>query len=114
MAAACSSSDVEAVMEFLRKNGFKEVESALKEDMMEKCDFGSFDYEKFLFPVLPPVRIPTTLRRLEVEENIGGDERSSRSSFVSSDDDDEFVSVGSSTTGACSSGKLSAFRLLIN
>ncbi|XP_044509824.1 probable serine/threonine-protein kinase dyrk1 isoform X2 [Mangifera indica] len=103
MAAACSSSDVEAVMEFLRKNGFKEVESALKEDMMEKCDFGSFDYEKFLFPVLPPVRIPTTLRRLEVEENIGGDERSSRSSFVSSDDDDEFVSVGSSTTGACSS-----------
>ncbi|XP_031264220.1 serine/threonine-protein kinase minibrain isoform X1 [Pistacia vera] len=103
-ASSNSESDVEAVIEFFRKNGFKEAESALKEDMMEKCDLGSFDYEKFLFPVLPPVRIPTTLRRHEVEEHIGGDERSSRSSFVSSSSsDDEFVSLGSSTTGVCSS-----------
>lgn len=101
--ADVSTSDVEAVIEFLRKNGFKEAESALREDMMEKiCDLGSFDYEKFLFPVLPPVKIPATLRRPDVED--GGVERSSRSSSGSSSDNDEFVSLDSSTSGACSSG----------
>ena len=101
--AEVSSSDVEAVIEFLRKNGFKEAESALKEDMMEKIrDLGSFDYEKFLFPVLPPVKIPASLRQPEVDE--GGADRSSRSSSASSSDDDEFVSLASSTSDLCSSG----------
>lgn len=100
--AEVSSSDVETVIEFLRKNGFKEAESALKEDMMEKIrDLGSFDYEKFLFPVLPPVKIPASLRQPEVDE--GGADRSSRSSSVSSSDDDEFVSLASSTSDLCSS-----------
>ncbi|KAK2635393.1 hypothetical protein Ddye_030185 [Dipteronia dyeriana] len=97
--------DVEAVIEFLRKNGLKEAESALKEDMIEKCDLGSFDFEKFLFPVLPPVKIPATLRRPDVEE-VNGAERSGGSASGSSsddDDDDEFVSLGSSTSGVCSS-----------
>lgn len=101
--AEVSSSDVETVIEFLRKNGFKEAESALKEDMMEKIrDLGSFDYEKFLFPVPPPVKIPASLRQTEVDE--GGADRSSRSSSVSSSDDDEFVSLASSTSDLCSSG----------
>ncbi|KAK3228959.1 hypothetical protein Dsin_000840 [Dipteronia sinensis] len=92
--------DVDAVIEFLRKNGLKEAESALKEDMIEKCDLGSFDFEKFLFPVLPPVKIPATLRRPDIEE-VNGAERSGGSASGSSSspsDDDEFVSLGSSTS----------------
>lgn len=101
--AEVSSSDVEAVIEFLRKNGFKQAESALKEDVMEKIsDLGSFDYEKFLFPVLPPVKIPASLSQPEVDE--AGPDGSSRSSSVSSSDHDEFVSLGSSTSDRCSSG----------
>ncbi|CAN6565395.1 unnamed protein product [Malus baccata var. baccata] len=91
--------DVSAVLEFLRKNGFPEAESALKEDMIEKGDLGSFDYEKFMFPMvppLPPVRIPASFRRPEVQ---GGGECSESSSAV----DDEFVSAGSSTSNKCSS-----------
>lgn len=93
-------SDVEAVLDFLRKNGFSEAESALKEDMIEKGELGSFDFEKFFFPMVPPpppVRIPSSLRRSETP---GGGE-SSRS------EDDEFVSLGSSTSDVCSSGACS-------
>lgn len=93
-------SHVEAVLEFLRKNGFTEAESALKVDMIEKVDLGSFDYEKFLFPMVPPpppVRIPATTNRSDAPR--GRDP--SRSSSESSDD--EFVSLGSSTE-VCSSG----------
>ncbi|KAF3433433.1 hypothetical protein FNV43_RR24535 [Rhamnella rubrinervis] len=95
-------SHVEAVLEFLRKNGFSEAESALKVDMIEKSDLGSFDYEKFLFPMVPPpppVRIPATTNRSEAPR--GRDSSRSRSSSASSDD--EFVSLGSSTSEICSS-----------
>lgn len=111
--AAISTSEVEAVMEFLRSNGFKEAESALREDMMEKCDLGSFDYEKFLFPVLPPVRIPSNLRLTEQEDGAGGS-RLIKSSSGSTSSDDEFVSLESSTSGVCSSGShlISSFKIL--
>ncbi|KAM1006145.1 hypothetical protein ACFX14_002996 [Malus domestica] len=91
--------DVSAVLEFLRKNGFSEVESALKEDMIENDDLGSFDYEKFMFPMvvrLLPVRIPASFQRSEVQR---GKECLGSSSVV----DDEFVSAGSSTSNKCSS-----------
>lgn len=89
------------MLEFLRKNGFSEAESALKEDMIEKGDLGSFDYEKFLFPMVPPpppVRIPASFQRSMVP---GGAELSSSRSIS---EDEEFVSMGSSTTNRCSSG----------
>ncbi|XP_059457920.1 uncharacterized protein LOC132187584 [Corylus avellana] len=97
-------SDVEAVLDFLRKNGFSEAESALKEDMIEKGELGSFDFEKFFFPMVPPpppVRIPSSLRRSETP---GGGE-SSRS------EDDEFVSLGSSTSDVCSSGFINPYGI---
>ena len=102
-------SDVEAVLKFLRKNGFSEAESALKEDIVEKGDLGSSDYEKFLFPMVPPpppVRIPASSRRSDFSGERGGDCRRSSCSSVSSDDD-EFVSLGSSTSDICSSGNSS-------
>ncbi|KAM1655664.1 hypothetical protein EV2_008111 [Malus domestica] len=67
--------------------------------MIEKGDLGSFDYEKFMFPMvprLPPVRILASFRRPEVQ---GGGEASGSSSAV----DDEFLSAGSSTSNKCSS-----------
>ncbi|XP_041009530.1 LOW QUALITY PROTEIN: dual specificity tyrosine-phosphorylation-regulated kinase 2-like [Juglans microcarpa x Juglans regia] len=93
-------SDVEAVLEFLRNNGFSEAESALKEDMIEKSELGSFDFEKFFFPMVPPppVRIPSTLRGSGIPPDDG---ESSRSNSRSGDD--EFVSLGSSTSDVCSS-----------
>ncbi|BFG22846.1 hypothetical protein CerSpe_091200 [Prunus speciosa] len=95
------SADVDAVLQFLRKNGLSDAESALKEDMIEKGDLGCLDYEKFLFPMVPPpppVRIPASFLRSEVP---GGGE-CSRSS---SQEDDEFVSMGSSTSNMCSSSE---------
>ncbi|XP_024927641.3 uncharacterized protein LOC107413850 [Ziziphus jujuba] len=92
-------SHVESVLEFLRKNGFSEAESALKVDMIEKGDLGSFDYEKFLFPMVPPpppVRIPATSLRSDIPSG-----NQSRSTSLSSED--EFVSLGSSTSEICSS-----------
>ncbi|XP_028793454.1 dual specificity tyrosine-phosphorylation-regulated kinase 4-like isoform X1 [Neltuma alba] len=93
-------SDVGAVLEFLRNNGFTEAESALKEDVIEKGDTGSFDYEKFFFPMVPPPP-PVRVRSFSgcSERQYGRD--CSKSSSKSSDD--EFVSLGSSTSGACSS-----------
>ncbi|KAJ9175894.1 hypothetical protein P3X46_014400 [Hevea brasiliensis] len=90
-------SNVQAVLDFLRQNGLKEAESALKEDMNEKNELGLFDFEKFLF-VLPPVRIPASLRRTEAD---GGGEASRSSSGSGSDE--EFVSLKSSTSDLCSS-----------
>ncbi|XP_057476831.1 uncharacterized protein LOC130764545 [Actinidia eriantha] len=92
-------SDVESVLEFLRKNGFSDSESALKEDLLEKSELRSFDFEKFLFPMVPPpppLKIPAIQRRPEVEAVAGGVD-------LSDDSSDEFVSFCSSTTNACSS-----------
>lgn len=103
-------SDVEAVLEFLRKNGFAAAESALREDLLEKRGLGSSDFEKFLFPMAPPpppVRVPSGSRRpgplavVGVGVGSGGGGGSVRSSGASSDD--RFVSVGSSTSDVCSS-----------
>lgn len=90
--------DVEAVLDFLRKNGLRDAELALKEDMIERSnELGSFDFEKFLF-VLPPVRVPASVRQLDVEEGGGAVERLRSSS--GSPSDDEFVSLGSSTSAS--------------
>ncbi|XP_011046937.1 PREDICTED: dual specificity tyrosine-phosphorylation-regulated kinase 2-like isoform X1 [Populus euphratica] len=90
--------DMEAVLDFLRKNGLKDAELALKEDMIERSnELGSFDFEKFLF-VLPPVRVPSSVRQLDVEEGGGAVERLRSSS--GSPSDDEFVSLGSSTSAS--------------
>lgn len=96
---------MEAVLDFLRKNGFSEAESALKRDMVEKSELGSFDFEKFLFPMVPappPVRIPSTSRKLAAlsDGDGDGDDRSGSNSVSS---DDEFVSLRSSTSDVCSS-----------
>lgn len=104
-------SDVEAVLEFLRKNGFSEAESALRQDMIEKGHLGAFDFEKFFFPMVPPpppVRIPSSVRRTEIQ---GAAAESSRSSSKS--EDDEFVSLGSSTSDVCSSGTCSYIEFYV-
>ena len=82
------------VIECLRKNGLKEAEKALEEDMMEKNEeeVSAFDFEKFLFPMPPPVKIQATLRRSEVDEKV-------KSSDGSDSDGDEFVSLRSSSSG---------------
>ncbi|XP_073283147.1 uncharacterized protein [Primulina huaijiensis] len=88
----------ESVLEFLRKNGLSESESALMEDVRDKSHLGSSDFEKFLFPMEPPprpLRIPSS--RLLPFGGDGGGGSSKGSS------DDEFVSLGSSTTELCSS-----------
>ncbi|KAI3458557.1 hypothetical protein Pfo_015220 [Paulownia fortunei] len=91
--------EFEAVLEFLRKNGLSECESALMEDIMEKIQMGSSDFEKFYFPMVPPpppLRIPATRRPpLQFTDDGGGSSKGSS--------DDEFVSLGSSTTEFCSS-----------
>lgn len=85
-------SDIKQVLEFLKNNGFSESESALMEDMMEKSELGSLDYERFLFPMVPP---PPPLNLISTKNH---------SNSVSSDD--EFVSLASSATDFCSSGNI--------
>jgi len=83
-----SVSDIKQVLEFLKNNGFSESESALMEDIMEKSELASLDYETFLFPVIPP--LPPL--------NLISNKNSASSS------DEEFVSLPSSATDFCSSG----------
>ncbi|CAK9135792.1 unnamed protein product [Ilex paraguariensis] len=93
-------SDIEAVIKFLRKNGLSESESALMEDILEKSKLGSADFERFLFPMVPPpppLKIPSIRRQSEEELGLRPVDSNSGSS------DDEFVSLGSSTTELCSS-----------
>ncbi|KAK7276402.1 hypothetical protein RIF29_17541 [Crotalaria pallida] len=95
------SNGVEAVIEFLRKNGLSDAESALRQDIIEKgaaaaasdadADLATFDYEKFFFPMVPPPP-PLKLRSSEPP----------RSVFYASSDD-EFISLGSPTSRASSS-----------
>lgn len=75
---------LDAVLQFFRKNGLSECESALMEDIVDK----SSNFDKFCFPPPPPLRITATRRPQFI------DGRSQCSS-----DDDEFVSVDSSTSG---------------
>uniref|UniRef100_A0A1J3IX85 Serine/threonine-protein kinase ppk15 n=1 Tax=Noccaea caerulescens TaxID=107243 RepID=A0A1J3IX85_NOCCA len=87
--------NVEAVLQFLRRNGLTEAESALRDDIKEKNQLASFDFEKFFFPIPPPIRI--TAASLPPPSDSTGENGSKSSS------DDEFVSLGSSTSGFCSS-----------
>lgn len=91
---------MDAVLEFLRKYGLSESESALRQDVSERGGVASFDFESFVFPMVPPpppVRIPGSLRQVEAAVAVTGTDSSS----VCSDD---FVSLGSSATDAYSSG----------
>lgn len=96
-------SGVEAVLEFLRKNGLSDSESALMEDLLEKSELRSADFERFFFPMLPPpppLKIPSMRRRTEAEDGgAGGGGDSSDGSA-----EEEFVSLVSSATDLCSSG----------
>ncbi|XWS07630.1 hypothetical protein CRYUN_Cryun41cG0005800 [Craigia yunnanensis] len=101
------SFEVEAVIECLRKNGLKEAEKALEEDMMEKNEeeeVSAFEFEKFLFPMSPPVRIPETLWRLEVDEKV-------KSNDGSDSNGDEFVSLRSSISDVCFSDFVNPYGL---
>ncbi|CAN8317481.1 unnamed protein product [Cochlearia groenlandica] len=86
--------DIESVLKFLRRNGLTEAESALREDINEKNKLASFDFEMFLFPIPPPIRISTdTFPAGEYSGDNGSNSMSS----------DEFFSLCSSTSGFCSS-----------
>ncbi|XP_043697014.1 uncharacterized protein LOC122647744 [Telopea speciosissima] len=96
-------SDVGAILDFLRKNGFSDAESALRDDIVERGDLSSFDFERFMFPMVhppPPVRIRSVGTQSEVSDGV--DHSNSNSS--SSDSSDDFVSIGSSTTVVSPSG----------
>ncbi|CAI8586318.1 unnamed protein product [Vicia faba] len=89
---------VEAVLEFLRKNGLSEAESALRQDIIEKTNLASFDFEKFFFPMIPPpppVKLRSTSRSSEFPAKF------SKSNSVSSDE--QFVSIGSPSSRVSSS-----------
>ncbi|KAI4339163.1 hypothetical protein MLD38_024132 [Melastoma candidum] len=96
------ATDVEAVLHFLRSNGFGEAEVALRRDLLERDrgrrsndeadgddELCCFEYEKFLFPTPPPVRIHASphVAALRLEE----------------EDEEEFVSLRSSTSDLFSS-----------
>ncbi|KAL8093638.1 hypothetical protein AgCh_035499 [Apium graveolens] len=87
-----SVSDIELVLEFLRKNGLSGCESALMEDIMEKSQLGGVDFQRFLFPVLPP---PPELKILTIRSH---EKALDDVDSVSNSSNDEFVSVDSSTT----------------
>lgn len=89
--------DVKSVLEFLRRNGLTEAESALRDDINEKNQLASFDFEKFLFPIPPPIRITGSSRPSDSTGEVSGGDGSKSSS------DDEFVSLDSSSSGFCSS-----------
>ncbi|KAI4382771.1 hypothetical protein MLD38_008689 [Melastoma candidum] len=111
-------SDVEAVLEFLRRNGFGESEVALRRELLERdgghCPPGSCegddaadgsDYEKFLFPMSPhppALRVPAAPREGDRRSCKGvGPGRTEPSPL--SDAEEDFVSLGSSSSGFCSS-----------
>lgn len=102
-----SVSDIELVLEFLRKNGLSSCESALMEDIIEKSELGVVDFQRFLFPVLPP---PPQLKILTIRshEKVLDDVVDS----VSDSSNDEFVSVDSSTTDLYPSGIFMLFVCL--
>ncbi|KAL0740131.1 hypothetical protein Bca4012_081644 [Brassica carinata] len=81
--------DAESVLQFLRRNGLTEAESALRDDINEQNQLVSFDFEKFLFPIPPPIRI--TASPLPPPDS--ADDKGSKSSS-----DDEFVSLDSYTS----------------
>ncbi|KAL1217839.1 putative dual specificity protein kinase YAK1 [Cardamine amara subsp. amara] len=87
--------DVESVLAFLRRNGLTEAESALRDDINEKNQLASFDFEKFVFPIPPPIKTTASSRPSDSGGNVS----------KSSSSNDEFVSLDSSTSGFCSSSE---------
>ncbi|KAL4575013.1 hypothetical protein LXL04_021853 [Taraxacum kok-saghyz] len=83
------------VLEFLRKNGLSDSESALMDDIIEKSQLGSFDFQRFVFPI-----VPTTLPLVKIHPPSPPRQMAE---VVEGSSDDEFVSLSSSTTGFCSS-----------
>ncbi|KAJ0764460.1 putative protein kinase CMGC-DYRK-PRP4 family [Helianthus annuus] len=83
--------DVEQVLQFLRQNGLFDSESALMDDIIDKSHLGSFDFQRFVFPITFPASPPPSPPRLTAEDGGGGSS------------DDEFLSVDSSASGFCSS-----------
>ncbi|KAI3778025.1 hypothetical protein L2E82_06988 [Cichorium intybus] len=92
-------SEIEQVLEFLRKNGLSDAESALMDDILEKSQLASFDFQRFLFPIVPPtlpsVKISAALPPPSPPRQLAEE--------VEGSSDDEFVSLASSTTDLCSS-----------
>jgi hypothetical protein len=110
------SNNVEAILQFLRKNGLSEAESALRQDIIEKnntgsdFDVASFDYEKFFFPMVPPPPKVKVRSFSRPPEFASGDGQFFKSNSVSSEE--QFVSIASSTSRSrvSSSGKLFIFN----
>lgn len=95
---------VETVLEFLRKNGLSQAESALREDIIEKTNLASFDFEKFFFPMVPPPP-PVKLRSISRSSEFPADEEKFfKSNSVSSDE--QFVSIGSPSSRVSSLGTI--------
>ncbi|XP_020884758.1 serine/threonine-protein kinase ppk15 [Arabidopsis lyrata subsp. lyrata] len=89
--------DVKSVLEFLRRNGLTEAESALRDDINEKNKLASFDFEKFLFPIPPPIRKRTSVGSLSDGQSQFGTARTypEWSEFYlhnETEDEDEFMS----------------------
>ncbi|KVI09949.1 dual specificity tyrosine-phosphorylation-regulated kinase 4 [Cynara cardunculus var. scolymus] len=94
-------SDIEAVLNFFRKNHLSVSESALIHDILDKSQLGSSDFHNFLFPPpLSPLKIPG--RPPPPPEDLETSDDSS---------DQEFVSLGSSTTDLCSSDLTNPYGL---
>lgn len=85
-------SDIEAVLEFLKKNGFSNSQSALIEDLLDNSQYRSFHFDKF--PLFPHLKISESDSEAEARDGLHLSDYSS----------EEFVSLGSSTTLVCSSG----------
>ncbi|KAK4784610.1 hypothetical protein SAY86_018978 [Trapa natans] len=86
--------EVEAVLEFLRKNGFLKAEIALREDLVDKAQLGAFHLDKFVFPMVPP---PPPVRISSRPEDAGDEGPTSGASSH-----DQFMSLGSSTSDVSS------------
>ncbi|KAD5962104.1 hypothetical protein R6Q59_014364 [Mikania micrantha] len=86
-------SDIESVLQFLRKNHLSVSESALIDDIFHNSQLGASDFHNFLFPPpLPPLKIPAGCRPPPPVEDLVTSDASS---------DQEFVSLGSPTTDLC-------------
>ncbi|KAK6121887.1 hypothetical protein DH2020_044371 [Rehmannia glutinosa] len=103
--------EFEAVLEFLRKNGLSECESALMEDIMEKSQLGSSEFEKFFFPMAPPpppLRIPSA-SRLPLPPEVSGGGDSSRVRLMTKFTNPYGIRTSRPTSQASSDTRLSQF-----
>ena len=104
-------SDIEQVLNFFRENGLSHAESALMDDIFDKSQMGSFDFQSFVFPIVPPTLHSLKIPAARLSSSPPSPTRQTMEEEVEGSSDDEFVSLGSSTTDLCSSGTLN--RLVI-